>query len=426
MNNSNTNSSPPLLSFSLPAFIALRYLGTRKNNRSISFFSGVSLLGISLGLASVIVVLSVMNGFEKEMHKRILGMLPHVSVENSLDASGEKISLENWQELAASVSQDPLFSDEIMGIAPFVQEDGMLNKSGLIKGIRMVGINPHFEKQSTVLDEFIMAGSLSDLSEAKQKLILGSEIAREMGIIVGDEITLAFPKVSGGRLKARYFTFTVAGFFEVGAEADSFLAFVNIEDAAQIKFQSSEIDGFRIQVKDVYGVESLQQALKTYYSQEFKISTWKESHGQLFQTVKIEKVMTASMLMLIVLIAAFNTISSLNMLVAEKHTGIAVLRTMGFQSSSVISIFFLQGLFISGLGVLLGLLLGLLVALNLTDVISWINDTTNFWIAPLKSEVRLSDVFWISSFAFMISLFASILPAMYAAKIQPADAVRYQ
>jgi lipoprotein-releasing system permease protein len=419
---------------SLSSFIAIRYLRSKKSNSSISFFSVVSLFGVSLGLAAIIVVISVMNGFENEMQRRILGMLPHLSVENRLDnrQTSQKISLSNWSVLASNIQSDYLFQSgelkgQLLAASPFVHLDGMLNKNGLVKGIRVVGVESQFQKQTSVLNEFILAGSLHDLTEGSHNIILGSDIARELGIIVGDNIILVFPRVVGNskRLQANYYNFSVIGFFDVGAEADGLLAFVNIADAAQLKYQSNTIDGFRFKLKDVYSAEKFENPLKNYYSNQYTINTWASSYGQLFQTVKIEKIMTASMLMLIVLVAAFNTVSSLSMLVAEKHTGIAVLRTMGFSQRNVVLIFFLQGLMTSGGGVLLGLIVGVLVALNLGDMIIWFNHFEIFWIAPLKSEVRLMDVVWISLLALLLSLTASIIPAFNAAKIQPADAVRY-
>jgi lipoprotein-releasing system permease protein len=411
----------------LPALIAIRYLRSKKSNSSISFFSLVSLFGLSLGLASIIVVISVMNGFENEMHRRILGMLPHVSVENLHNQEGTVLDFNNWLEIAATTQEDVLFKDKIQAASPYIYLDGMINKSGLVKGVRVVGIDPAYEKQSTVLDEFIIVGGLNDLRSGTHNLILGSDIARDLGLIVGDNISLVFPMIEseGQRLKVNHFNFLVVGFFDVGAEADGLLAFINIEDAAKVKYQSERIDGFKFKLKDVYSAESLQTPLKNYFSNQFQVNTWVSSYGQLFQTVKIEKVMTASMLMLIVLVAAFNTVSSLSMLVAEKHTSIAVLRTMGFTRNQVLMIFFYQGLLISGAGVLFGLMVGVLLAYYLSDIIFWINSFQIFWIAPLKSEVRMGDVLWISIAAMGISLVSSLIPAFKAASIQPADAVRY-
>ncbi len=415
-------------SLPLPIFIGLRYLRARKSNRSISFFSSVSLIGLSLGLAAIIVVLSVMNGFESEMHRRILGMLPHISVENDskkIANGSEEITVDNWLGFANRVLEDEAFSQDIKAAAPFVNMDGMLNKDGLMRGIRVVGIDPVFEKDSSVLNQFVMAGNLDMLSKPSQNMLIGSSIAREMGIIIGDELTLVFPIAKAGMLSARYHTFKVTGFFHVGAEADGLLAFINLNDAAQMKYQSSRIDGFRFQLFKVDEVDRVEQKIADYYSDQFQFNSWKSTYGQLFQTVKIEKVMTASMLMLIVLIAAFNTVSSLSMLVAEKHTGLAVLATMGFTSKQLVSIFLVQGMFISFMGIVLGLVLGLGISYNLEALILWVNHFEFIWVAPLKAEVEQGDVLWVSLLAFIISMGASILPAMKAAKIQPADAVRY-
>lgn len=441
MINELSNSVP------LSVFIGLRYLRAKKSNRSISFFSFISLVGLSLGVASIIVVISVMNGFEKEMHKRILGMLPHVSIENIfVDEKNPHTFLQthNWQRLADDLTGRHISNAGIVAAAPYIQVDGMLSKDSLVKGIRVVGVLPESEIKVSVVDDFMIAGSLSLLEEGSHKIILGDDLARELGLIVGDVITLIFPKVNGQnkKLEANYYSFEIGGFFNVGAEADEFLAFIHLADASQLKYHSDRIDGVRLKLADVYSAENVEKPLAKYLQQNFlqesgeyvnepsneifKIDTWVSSYGQLFQTVKLEKVMTASMLMLIVLVAAFNTISSLNMLVAEKHTSVAVLRTMGYSEMGVVMIFLTQGFLISFFGVLSGAFLGVCIAIFLPDIILSINNSGLFWIAPLVSELKIDDVTLISGCAFLISLLASILPSLKAARIAPADAVRYR
>ncbi len=413
----------------LPSVIALRYLRSKKTDRSISFFSMASLIGLSLGLASIIVVVSVMNGFEKEMHKRMLNMLPHVSVENLPAGKSEHapIQIETWLEVALPALEDGLFANDIESASPYVHLDGLINKNSLVKGVRLVGILPGYETQTSVVDEFLQAGSLELLEEGSARIILGSDIARELGIIVGDEIGLIFPELDerSKRLKANSAQFKVVGFFDLGTEADGALAFVPIADAAMLKYGDRTIDGFRYRLRDVYQAEYLQGPLEEYFSGQYQMDTWVSTYGQLFQTVKIEKVMTASMLMLIVLVAAFNTVSSLSMLVLEKHTSIAVLRTMGFTRLQVLLIFFYQGMIISSLGLIIGVVTGVAISLNLEPLIYWVNDLGWFWIAPLQSVLMWSDVFWIALGAWCISMVSSIVPALNATKVQPADAVRY-
>lgn len=431
----------------LSFMIGLRYLRSRKSNRSISFFSLISLIGLSLGVAAIIVVISVMNGFEKEMHKRILGMLPHVSVENvrgNENDSAGFLQIHNWKFMADDLLGKQFSTAEIIAAAPYVHLDGMISKNSLVKGIRVTGILPDVENTVSVLGDFMLAGTMSSLEAGAYKIILGDDLGRELGLIVGDTITLIFPKLSSqnNRLEASYYSFVISGFFNVGAEADEFLAFVHLADAGELKYNSDRIDGLRLKLADVYSAEKISQGLMHYLNQKyseqthvdlvaksadlFKIDTWVTTYGQLFQTVKLEKVMTASMLMLIVLVAAFNTISSLNMLVAEKHTSVAVLRTMGYSEIGVVLIFFFQGFLISFSGVLSGTFSGVLIAIYLPDIILWINNSGVFWVAPLISDPQISDIIMISGFAFLISLSASTLPALKAARIAPADAVRYR
>jgi len=440
-------TKPDIMAFPLSIMIGLRYLRSRKSNRSISFFSFISLIGLSLGVAAIIVVISVMNGFEKEMHKRILGMLPHVSIENSVLPAEEMnmiLQTHNWKLLSDDLLGKTFANAQIMAAAPYVHLDGMLSKNSLVKGIRVVGILPDAEKTVSVLDDFMLAGNMDALEEGAHKIILGDDLARDLGLIVGDVITLIFPRFGeqNNKLEASYYSFEISGFFNVGAEADEFLAFVHLADASRLKYHSDAIDGLRLKLADVYSAEKIGEPLLRYLNQKysessdtvlpdesrtlFKIDTWISSYGQLFQTVKLEKVMTASMLMLIVLVAAFNTISSLNMLVAEKHTSVAVLRTMGYSEFGVLMIFFTQGFLISFLGVFSGTIAGVLVALYLPDIILWINSTGIFWVAPLISEPDIKDIVLISGLAFLLSLCASTFPALRAARILPADAVRYR
>ncbi len=418
----------------LSVWIAMRYMRSKKNERSVSFFSAVSFLGLTLGVAAIIVVMSVMNGFEREMNQRILGMLPHISVENSLVSNTEnaqtRLGLENWFEYADALEKHSVVKKHLLSVTPYVHLDTLIQYTHLVKPLRLVGIEPELAKQHSVLTQYMLTAPLDSLHSETATMILGSDIARELGVMMGDKLTLMLPAVINTQLQVRFARFEVAGFFDVGSEADGLLAFVHIRHASELKYPKTEngfekIDGLQIQLHDVHQVAHLSKMIDEIFSQQFALHTWQETYGQLFQTVKIEKVLTASMLMLIVLVAAFNTVSSLNLMVSEKHSSLAVLRTMGLKKNDLVWIFFIQGFLISCAGIVTGLLLGVLIALELENLIQWINSWQIVWFAPLKADLNWLDVFYLCMAALLISVLAASLPAIRATRIQAADAVRY-
>lgn len=404
--------------------IALRYMLSKKSNRSISFFSLISFLGLSVGVSAIIIVLSVMNSFQEQMHVHILGMVPHLSLD--LRDKNAPVDLENWQSTAENILAH---DSRIKEAAPFVNLEGMIKKDSQIKGLRVSGVLPAFEQNVSVIDEFMLGGRLSSLVAGSNNIILGAAIARDLGLIIGDKINFIMPVLSelGAGVQPKLARFNVSGIFYAGAEADDLFGYIHLEDAILFRNGSAgkQIDGIRFQLKEVYVANNIRDGLLASYPETYRFSTWASQYGQLFQTVKLEKTMTGFMLMLIVLVAAFNIVSSLIMLVSEKHVSIAVLRTMGISPGQVSAIFVFQGFIIAIIGVGLGVLAGVLIALNLENIILTVNQAGVFRIVPLDAKVDYLDVFWISICAALLSVFATILPARRASKIEPADAIRY-
>ncbi|MEM5537626.1 lipoprotein-releasing ABC transporter permease subunit [Neptuniibacter pectenicola] len=410
----------------LSLFIGLRYTAAKRSNHFISFISLASMLGLMLGVAALIVVLSVMNGFDRELKQRILGMVPH----GSISAYGKPI--ENWPLLVEQLSQHP----DVVAAAPFIQAQGMLTSKGVVRGALVNGIDPVIEQHVSILGEHITSGSLEALNQQRFGIVLGDLLARYLGARVGDKVTLVLPEasVSVAGVVPRLKRFTVVGIFSVGAELDANLAYINLEDAAKIKRLGDGVDGIRLKFDDLFvapkKVKEIAASLSGYYSS----SDWTRTHGNLFQAIQLEKRMIGLLLFLIVLVAAFNIVSTLVMVVTDKKADVAILRTLGATPGRIMRIFMIQGTVIGVLGTLLGTLLGVTLALTISDIIAWVERTFNiqflnadvYFISYLPSDLQWADVGVITFTALVISFLATIYPAWRAAKTHPAEALRYE
>ena len=410
----------------LSLFIGLRYTAAKRSNHFISFISLASMLGLMLGVAALIVVLSVMNGFDRELKQRILGMVPH----GSISAYGKP--LENWPVLVEQLSRHP----DVVAAAPFIQAQGMLTNSGVVRGALVNGIDPSIEQKVSILGDHITSGSLEALNQQRFGIVLGDLLARYLGARVGDKVTLVLPEasVSVAGVVPRLKRFTVVGIFSVGAELDANLAYINLEDAAKIKRLGEGVDGIRLKFDNLFSapgkVKEIAAGLSGYYSS----SDWTRTHGNLFQAIQLEKRMIGLLLFLIVLVAAFNIVSTLVMVVTDKKADVAILRTLGATPGRIMRIFMVQGTVIGILGTLLGTLLGVTLALTISDLIAWVEQTFNiqflnadvYFISYLPSDLQWPDVGVITVTALVISFLATIYPAWRAAKTHPAEALRYE
>ena len=408
----------------LEVFIGLRYVQARAQRGFVSFISMASMLGISLGVASLIVILSVMNGFEKELRTRLLSMTAHASI------SQETVGLDDWSSLRTEILQ----TEGIIGASPFINLEGMLSSGSNLSPALIRGVVPLEEAAVSQLGELFRIGSLSDLQANSQRIVLGRILALNLGVGVGDRINLLVPRVENGRLMPSLTGFLVSGIFEAGIQDhDVGLALIHLSDASQIKGLQGRAEGLAIRMKDPFQVLGLQESMT---SQEplYQYSDWTLENSNYFRAIRIEKAMMTILLLLIVAVAAFNIVASLVMVVTDKKKDIAILRTYGLSSSHIARTFMVQGSLLGLAGTLIGTVLGTVLAFNLATIVPWLESTFNFQIMPgdvyyvtqIPSEVRLIDIILISCLAFLVTVIATIYPSKRAAAVAPAEALRYE
>ncbi|RLT89928.1 MULTISPECIES: lipoprotein-releasing ABC transporter permease subunit [unclassified Ketobacter] len=404
-------------------YIGLRYTRAKRRNHFISFISLTSILGLTLGVMVLIVVLSVMNGFDRELQRRILGMVPQASIVGYQPFSG-------WEDIVANAEQHA----EVEGAAPFIQLQGLLSNKGAVDSAFISGIHPDYESRVSILPQHLKSGSLTELQSGSFNIILGSALARKLGLAIGDKVTLVLPEaaVTPAGIIPRFKRFTVAGTFQVGAELDGMVGFINLEDAARLARMKGKVEGVRLKVKDLFSAGRISWDLATKQEGQFYATDWTRTHGTLFQAIKMEKTMMALLLLLIVAVAAFNIVSSLVMVVTDKKSDIAILRTLGASPGTIMGIFMVQGSFIGVIGTLAGTALGVTVALNISDFALWLEQVLNtklfeqYFVNYLPSELRWENVIFVSSMGFLMSFAATLYPARKASKVQPAEALRYE
>lgn len=410
---------------SLPLLVGFRYTRARRRNHFISFISLISMLGLMLGVAVLITVLSVMNGFDRELRSRILGMVPHATI---TEAGG----MHNWHMVADEVAMHP----DVEGIAPFINAEGMLTHSGNVKGALITGIDPLYEPDVSIIGDHIEEGRLDALQEGKFGIIMGNLLAAQIGAVVGDKVTMVLPQanLTPAGVMPRLKRFTLIGTFKVGADLDASAAYIHIGDAAKLFRLGDAVHGVRLKLDDLFEAPYVAWRLANDLDGRFYASSWVRSHGNLFQAIQMEKKMIGLLLLMIVAVAAFNIVSTLIIMVTEKQSDIAILRTMGASPLTIMGIFVVQGFLIGLVGTILGTGLGVLLALTVTDIVAqietWLGiqflDANVYFISYLPSELRWEDVGFISIAALVLSLLATLYPAFRASRIQPAEALRYE
>jgi lipoprotein-releasing system permease protein len=409
----------------LEIFVGLRYLRARRRNQFVSFISLMSLFGVAIGVAALIVVLSVMNGFENELRQRLLALTSHVSI------SGPGHRLENWQSLAESVSEDP----DVTGTAPFVEIQGMLGNGSRLKAVLVRGILPEEEGAVSQVGENLIAGRLDELVPGGNKVILGRLLAGQLGVAPGDAVTLMVPRGSAAGLIPRLRSLTVSGIFEVGMqEHDSLLALVHLRDAAAILELGDDVSGLRLRLGNMFLAPSVSARLTESIGEQFHGTDWTEENASYFRAVRLEKTMMTIVLLLVVAVAAFNIVATLVMVVTDKRSEIAILRTLGLAPGGVMRIFLVQGLVIGVVGTLLGAALGVPLAMHVEDVVPKIEALLGvqflpadvYYIARLPSDVRMPDIVRVTGLAFLLCSLSTIYPAWRASKTEPAEALRYE
>ncbi|HEY4083577.1 MAG TPA: lipoprotein-releasing ABC transporter permease subunit [Burkholderiaceae bacterium] len=399
-----------------------------RRNRFISFISGVSMLGIALGVAALIIVLSVMNGFQKEVRDRMLSVVAHVELMNFQGGP-----LANWQDTAAKARLNP----EVIGTAPFVAAQALIARGEDMRGAIVRGVSPEYESSVTPMAEKLKAdGTLDRLQPGTWGIILGIELARNLGVGVGDKITVVAPngEVTPAGVVPRLRTFTVQGIFNAGHyEYDSGLVLINIEDAAKL-FRTQGPTGVQLRLKDVQKAREVGGQLQQSMGPDYLVRDWTRTNANWFDAVEVEKKMMSIILTLIVAVAAFNLVSTLVMTVTDKQADIAILRTLGATPRSIMGIFMVQGAAAGVIGTLAGTLLGLLAAFNIDAIVSsieWALHTTFlpasiYLISRMPSDPQSADIVPIVLVSLALAFLATLYPSWRASRVQPAEALRYE
>jgi len=411
----------------LELFIGLRYTRAKRRNHFISFISLISMLGIALGVMALIVVLSVMNGFEKELRGRILGMVSHVTV-SSFDRR-----LQDWQSLGERLSTH----ESVVGTAPYIEAEAMLSNSSSVSGALVRGIDPGFENQVSKIHQHMTFGKLSDLRAGAYGIVLGSGLANSLDVVPGDRITMITPQATASPVGflPRLRRFEVVGLFEIGVyEYDRSTAIIHNEDASRLFRMDGDVSGLRLRLADMDDAPLIRGELRSLAGLEYWVSDWTLRHSNYFKAVRTEKTVMFIILSLIVAVAAFNIVSTLVMVVTDKQSDIAILRTIGVSPLSIMWVFMVQGTLIGVVGTILGLASGVLVASYIDVIIPALEHffqtqflpTGVYPITELPSDMQKSDVIKISLLSFIISIIATLYPALRAAKTRPAEALSYE
>ena len=406
-------------------YIAYKFLRSKKNSRFTSIISKSSVIGISLGIAAIIVVMSIMNGFHSEMRNKILSMVSHVIV------TEENYTLKNWKELKYKIDKNNL----VYSSAPYVEGQAMISFGNNVHGIQVKGIMPKHEKDVTSLKDNIIKGSLNEIGNKPYQISIGKDLARKMNLDIGDKITLVIPRANSTiiGIVPRIKRFEVSSIFNFGMQQyDKNLVFIDIEEAQLLYGTGNNITGLRLKLHDLFKSQEMSGIIKSNYKPNYIVIDWTMMNKNFFNALQMEKTMLMLLMLLIVLVATFNIISSLFMVVSEKKSDIAILKTIGMTSRNIMQIFILQGTFLGICGIILGLLLGLIISFNLDYIVKFIEyflgqsilDADIYMISSVPAKVELLDLLFVSTASFVLAVLATIYPSLNAAKTRPAETLK--
>jgi len=407
--------------------VGLRYTRAKRRNHFISFISLTSMIGIALGVMVLITVLSVMNGFGEELRARILGVVSHITV------TGDNGQLGDWQKVQKTASQLP----DYVASAPFIQGQGMVTHGRVASGVIVRGILPSEEPLVADIGDKMVEGRLDDLKPGDFGIVIGRELAWKLGVHAGSMLTLVSPEgqITPAGLLPRFKRFTVVGIFEVGMyEFDSGLVLLNIDDAARLYQMPGKVSGLRLKLDDIYAAPQRAFELNERLGDDYRVRDWTREHANFFRALKMEKTVMFVIMLFIVAVAAFNIVSTLVMMVADKRAEIAILRTLGASPRSIMGIFMVQGSIIGVVGTLLGAVSGVLLALNVETIVPFLErlfgihflSADVYYISELPSRLEWSDVTFITLASLLMSFLATLYPAWRASQTQPAEALRYE
>ncbi len=410
----------------LPIAIGLRYLRAKRRNGFISFLSLASILGIILGVVALITTIAVMSGFQQELRERILGMVAHATV------SGIDGPVQDWRRAVAMAGEDP----RVLGAAPYVETESLI-EGRQRRGALLRGVLPELEPQVTELASKMKLGEFTDLRPGEFNIVLGSELAMLLGVGPGDQVNVFISQATSTPIGAlpRAKRFTVVGVFEAGAqEYDLGLAVIHLKDAQALARMGEGVSGVRLRLDDLWDAWYVARDLADRMDGFYRVRDWSRDHANFFRALKLEKTVMFILLSLVILIAAFNLVSSLVMLVQDKQSDIAILRTLGLSPGAVMRVFVVQGMAIGLAGIAIGVTAGTLLASNLSHVVAFVEDLTGselmpsdvYYISGVPSVVYPQDVAMVAAVAFVMCLLSTLYPAWRASRTDPATALRYE
>jgi lipoprotein-releasing system permease protein len=407
--------------------IGRRYLRASRGNRFVSLISTISMVGVAIGVAVLIVVLSVMNGFEREVRQRILSLTSHASI------SALSFRLSDWQDAAARVRGNPA----VLAAAPFIEDQALLIAGDKSSGAVVTGVLPEDERQVTIIAEKVTAGSFDALEPGEFGIVLGDELAKALGVAVGGRVVIvtSLRTTTPAGVMPRMRAFKVVGLFAAGMyEYDRNLAYVHVADAARLYRMGDDVTGLRLKLADMFAAPLVVRELARDLGGGYYIDDWTRKHANFFRSIQLTKSALFIILLLVVGVAAFNIVSTLVMVVKDKRSDIAILRTVGASPRSILSIFLTQGVAIGMIGTLSGVLLGVLISLNLESLIHGLEallglhflDAKVYFITDLPTRIEWSDVVQISLTAFGLCCLSTLYPSWRAARTQPAQSLRHE
>lgn len=409
-------------------YIGLRYTRAKRRSHFVSVITFISILGFALAVCALIAVLSVMNGFDEVIKNRVFSMAQQVTISTYLNNVGD------WEKLAFDVKQNP----NVQQTAPYVAGQGMLTSFGQAHAALVFGVAPDYELKISDVATKMVAGKLENLAPGKFGIVLGQELASDLGAVIGDQVTLITPTVAATPfgVNPRFKRFTLVGIFAMGHGFgfDSSFAYINLEDAQKLYQMKGNVTGLRLKLNDLYQAPSVARELRNALPAEYYISDWTEQYGPFFQAIALEKTSMFFILLILILLTSFNLLSSLFMVVTDKQADIAILRTLGATPNMILAIFMVQGTIIGVIGTLLGLIGGVILALNVTDLANALQhyfqvqllSSNVHYVDYLPSRLEWQDIVKVCSTALLASMVATLFPAWLASRVQPADALRYE
>ncbi len=408
-------------------FIGLRYIRAKRKSHFVSFIAFISIAGVALGVFALIVVLSVMNGFGNELRDRTLSMTSHATI------SGYNGYLRDWPAVVDKAVQNK----EVIAAAPYIQKEVMLSNGRRVSGSLIRGIKPEMESRVSLVESKMVSGSLFDLKAGEYGIVLGRELANSLGVFEGDRVTVITPQasVTAVGVMPRLRRFRVVGVFEVGMhQFDAAMAYMHLEDAARLFSYKDTVNGVRLKLTDLFDAPRITRDIERDFGENYWVKDWSKQHKNFFRALQTEKTVMFIILLLMVSVAALNIVSTLMMTVTDKESDIAILRALGMRPSSIMIIFIIQGAFIGLFGTMIGVGAGVPVALNVFEIVSWLEQLFHtdflpsdvYYISDITADVKVSEVLTYALSAFAVTILATIYPAWRASRTLPAEALRYE